>query len=190
MDEDVKKCCTCGIEYPKTLEYFFRKKIKENRADGRAALYLSFRSDCKKCHGEKGKQRHRKNRYSELGCSEENYKESWIRQMSINKYKYKELSFLPRSVRHRIYNKIKNGYSFTTIEQYKLDCRINAGKPKRKYFYKNKGLLSMAEKNKKYADILTDAHVANRNGFRVSDLPKPIIQTQRLIIKLNRELNK
>ena len=48
----------------------------------------------------------------------------------------------------------------------------------------------MAEKNKKYADILTDAHVANRNGFRVSDLPKPIIQTQRLIIKLNRELNK
>jgi hypothetical protein len=52
---ELKKCCCCKAEFPKTLEFFHKQIIKEIRVDGRIAIYNSFRHVCRACYKNKSK---------------------------------------------------------------------------------------------------------------------------------------
>jgi len=45
---DYKTCITCKKEFPKTKEYFFTRKIKQQNSKGELKIYESFRSNGKK----------------------------------------------------------------------------------------------------------------------------------------------
>lgn len=185
----VKKCGTCGVELPKTEEYFFKKIIKQKLAKGNVVTYNSFKSDCKKCHAKKGEQRRIKKRCKEMGCSVNDYEIYWKKQYTQTRTKYPEISDYPKSVRGTIQKRIRNGYKFTTYEKYKRDCRINVSKARRKHDYGDVDFAPKEKLSRSGIINLTDGYIAATLKSKVGDLPKEIIEVKRLIIKLKRELN-
>jgi len=185
----VKTCGSCGNEFPKTDKYFFKKTIKQKNAAGQTVKYKSFRSVCKSCHAIEMKNAQRLRRCKEMGCSIDEYEFYWKKQYTETRTKYPEISHLPKSVRCTIKKRIRNGYKFTTYEKYKTDCRINVSKAKRKYDYGNIDFAPQKQKNRCGIINLTDGYVAATLNSKVGDLPKEIIETKRIILKLKRELN-
>ena len=179
----VKKCGTCGVEYPKTDEYFFRKsKPKKYK------LKEIYREICKECHKKKTTESRIIKRCKELGIERKDWEE-WKRKdllsREIFQLKDERLKGLDRPIRARILRKIReDNYKFTTIENYYKECTINRSKVQRKYNYKCDTVTQEIIRN-----ALPDYYVANRLKKRVKDLPKEVIETARLIIKLKRELN-
>lgn len=186
--ENYKKCGNCKKEFPKTLEYFFNKTYKQKNSKGIVKNYNSLRSTCKKCHSIIQTKKNRDKRCKELNCTIDEYKEKWIEQMSFSKLKYKYLKDVRATRKHSIIKKIDNGYIFTTIEQYDKDCRINKSIARRKYHYQSNEVLTQKEKNDKRKTILLDSVVCNMLGYKKGELPKEIIETKRLIFKINQEI--
>ena len=184
----MKKCNTCGIEYPKTTEYYYRKKIKQKLADGSIAIYDSYRSDCKTCCNKKNEDRRIKKRCEEMNCDISEYRKKWKEQYSRTRTKCQKISHLPRSIRASILKKIKKGYVFTTYEQYKIDCRSNISKARRKYDYGEVCFVSKEDKSKSGIVNLTDSYVAMSMRIPVDEAPKELIEVKRNILKLKREL--
>jgi len=192
---EYKTCNRCEKEYPKTVEYFFTKTYKQKLANGKIKQYKYFRHVCKTCHGKLLTEKNRKKRCKELGCSIENYKKEYIKQMRSSKLKFKELVDIDYLERITILKDVRNGYEFTTLNQYRIDKPIfkeknirNGNLKRRKYHYKNKGKLSAYEVNQASINALTDARIALSLGFKVDELPKEIIETKRKVIQLKREL--
>ena len=181
----MKRCGTCKIEFPKTEEYFFKKIIKQKNKN-REAIYYSFRSVCKICYGKDGNKRRVKKRCEDMNCNIDEYSEYWKKQYSETRTLIKEISHLPNGVQSVIRKKIKDGYVFTTYDKYRIDCRINLSKAKRKYDY---GDIDFIPKGIQTGIIhLTDAYIALSLKQKVKDVPKEMIEFKRLTIQLKREL--
>lgn len=186
---DTKKCCKCKNEYPKNEEYFFKKVIKQKLASGEIAEYKSFRHICKKCHVLTTEEKRVKRRCREMECDVSEYRNSWKAQYSKTRTKLPEIKHLPTGVQGWIRKKIKQGYVYITYEQYKKDCSSNISKAKRKYDYGNVDLVPKNVSQRKGIDNLTDAYIALTLNKRIKDIPKEIIETKRLLLKIKRELN-
>jgi len=185
-----KTCCTCKIVFPKTHEYFFKKVIKQKLVNGDIATYQSFRHNCKKCHALKTKQSKNISICKENGWDIKEYKKEWKKKYSFGRLKYKELKDVPKGIRARIISKMDKGYKFTTISDFKIFGRENQGMAKRKYKYNHNGLLTCKDKNEMYRGVLLDCVIANKMKRKLGEIPVNLLETQRLIIKLNREINK
>jgi hypothetical protein len=185
----IKKCSCCKLDFPKTHEFFFKKTIKQKNASDKIAIYNSFRSVCKKCHAAKMKMNQRLKRCGEMGCDLVSYEENWKKQYSKTRTLNPEISHLPNGTITSIRKRIRKGYTYTTYEQYKLDCRKNISKAKRKYDYGNIDFVPTSEINKMRIQSLTDSYVALSLGISVyDDVSKSVFETRKLIIRLKREL--
>lgn len=185
---ETKICGCCGIEYPKTKDYFFTKTHTSN-IDDKVSHY--FRSVCKKCHSKLGTRRKHIKRFKELKCNDSNYKEKWTEQIALKHLKHKQLVGIPQTKRSYISKKIDNGYVFTSIEKYNNDIWDNIEKralKSRKYNYSNFNKLSNKDCNDMQTRILTDAKIANILRVPIKELPLEIIELQRSIILMKREL--
>jgi hypothetical protein len=197
-----KTCGLCKKEFPRTEDYFFIKVIRQKLAGGEIAIYYSFRSDCKKCHGLKGKKRKHKHKSLEHNCTVEEYAQKAKLIGNIRRWegkrKYHFLDDLPISNIKKEWIKqiIRQGYSFTTYEQLLADrkeYRKSVMDKKRKIplpkgFYR---LKDIPDKERKYLinRRLTEGRLANWLGFKVGELPKEVIETKRLIVELRRIIN-
>lgn len=188
MEYETKKCCSCGIEFPKTIEFFHKKISKQKLADGSIATYEGFRSQCKKCKREQEEAHRVQRRCEEMGCDVSEYRENWKKQYSQTRTINPELSFLTRRQRITVRNKIKKGYVFTTHEQYKLDCSKSYSKARRKYDYGDCDFVLQKDKNRIGIKNLTDGYIALTMKSHVDEIPKEIIEQKRLILTLKREL--
>jgi len=188
MEQNVKKCCNCGLELPKTNEFFYSKIVKQKLADGSVSTYHSFRSECKRCHNNKNENRRVRKRCVHMNCDVSDYRDNWKKQYSNTRTKNPELSYLTVGQQGLIRKKIADGYEYTTYEQYKTDCRKNVSQGKRKYDYEDCDFISRTDKNRIGINNLTDGYIALTLKNRVDDIPKEIIETKRLVLKLKREL--
>lgn len=185
---ETKICSECKKILPKSKEFFFTKKYKQKTANG-ISEYTCLRSTCKKCHTKISTAKHRAKRLAELGCTLENYKETYCKIIAEKRKKYKELD-IPQKNRTYILKKIRNGYNYTSIEKYnedKKDYQIKNGLLRRKYDYGTTEKLTVKMQNQKYHEVLTDSIIALSLGFSVKEIPKEIIEIQRNIILLKRQ---
>ena len=184
---ETKTCTSCKLEFPKTKEYFFVKVVKQKNKSG-LAIYHSLREICKKCHGKKGKENRVEKRCKEMNCDVLKYRENWKKQYSETRTIIKEISHLAKGVQSVIRKKIKNGYVFTTYEKYRIDCRKNVSKSRRKYDY---GDLDFVPKGTQTGiKHLTDAYIALSLKAKVKEVPKEMLEFKRLTIQIKRELEK
>lgn len=190
----VKKCTCCEIYFPKTSEYFFVKKIKQQNKNG-LSVYHSFRSICKKCYGKKGETNRIKNRCLEMGCSILEYRENWKKQYSKTRTKDLKLKKVLTESQYRNCLKLKISNPDTylkRVEQSKTEANkrlSNLVKSKRILFTEKdkKNRLRFYAKNER--ERLTDSYIANVVMKRpVKSLTKELIETKRLIIKLKRHV--
>lgn len=182
-----KKCNKCEKVYPKTLDYFFQQKTRQKNKNG-ISIYYGFKHICKKCHSENTKISRQKARCKELNCDLKDYEKRRWEEYSKKRIKYPEINHLPTNVRTTLRRWIDKGYIFTTYEQYKLDCSLNISLNRRKYTYDKTKIVDKKLQNRSQIINLTDAYIAYTMGFKVSEVPKEIIETKRLLIKLKREL--
>lgn len=181
----LKKCTCCNLEFPKTEDYFFAKVIKQQNKSG-LAIYHSFRAICKRCNNKKTEANRIKKRCKEMNCDVSDYRENWKKQYSETRTLVKEISHLPKGVQSVIRKKIKDGYVFTNYEQYRIDCRKNVSKVKRKYEYGNIDFVPKGiQTGIKY---LTDGYISLTLKAKVKEVPKEMIEFKRLTIQLKREL--
>lgn len=188
---ETKACSNCKVEFPKTTDFFYSKVVKQKNKKGISIYYL-LRSICKGCNNEKTEKNRIKKRCLELGCSIEDYEENWRKDLYQKLKKNPNIHGLGLSSGqiNLLNKKIKNGYKFTTVEQYKIDCRLNVSKCRRKYDYGDMSFVTIKQSNQKRTENITDSYLANIIGLSVSEVPKEILKTKRLIIKLKRELKK
>lgn len=187
----MKKCGQCKNDFEKTHDNFHKKIIKQKNAIGELKTYIGFRSVCKKCHLIKVNEIRQNKRCKELNCSIEYYRENWKKQYSETRIKYKETIFMTQSKRNVVRKKINKGYKYISDIQYKKDCLLNISKAKQKFDYGDEmPTLKQVRKvnNDKKRDLITEAYISNSLGFKVGELPKELIETKRLLIKLKREI--
>ena len=190
----MKICTNCKIEFPRTKDYFFIKKIKQQNKSG-LAIYYSFKSICKKCHGKKGEENRIKKRCLEMNCNVLEYEKKWKEQYSEIRIKDKKAKLELTSNQYSRF--LNSGLKDVNLFKKQIENSKNErnkrlsemSKASRKYFTyedKRQALKQYANNERKR---LTDSYVANM-VFRkpIKELSKEIIETKRLIIKLKREL--
>ena len=190
-----KTCGTCRKEYPKTKNYFFIRKIKQHNAKGELKIYNSFRSDCKSCRAKKGSKRRVAKRCKEMNCDISEYRENWKKQYS----KTRTMDLVAKNQltngEYNVYRSyLKKGLIFS-VKEYRERVYVNKhSKPwLRKFDYGGKVFLEDKERrnkaNRNKIDNITDSYITNYLGYKKNEVPKEIIETKRLLIKLKRELN-
>ena len=190
----LKKCTCCSLEFPKTNQYFFAKKVKQQNKNGLAIYYL-LRSVCKSCNNKKTQANRIKKRCKEMNCDVLDYEKNWKQQYSETRTKDKEAkSQLTINQYSRF---LKSGLNEVNLfkeetEKSKLerDKRISElSKNRRKYFTNEDIRVSLRMYAKNECERLTDAYVANVLLRKpIKNLSKEIIETKRLLIKLKRHL--
>jgi len=198
---ETKICIRCKKELPKTLEYFFKRIIKQKLSDGSIVEYPTFRSYCKICNAEKGEERRKAKRCKELNCKVEDYRENWKAQYTntrtidlearnnLTKGEYSNYIYF---IRHGYVSNYKEYLIHVEKSKVERNERLrNEVLSKQKYFTKEdkRGALRMYANNEK--DRLTDSYIAHHLfKSKIGDLTPEIIETKRNIIKLKRELRK
>ena len=198
---EYKDCVTCKNTYPKTVEYFFAKKIKQYNSKGKLKTYNSFRSDCKKCKVKKEEKKRIEKRCKEMNCNVFEYRDNWKRQYSKTRTidleaknnltkgqynHYKRLKKMDKTLDLKAYLKNVEGNKNQRNERLR-----NEALSRQKYFTKEDKRLALRMYAKNESDRLTNAYVANTiMRCKISDLSPEIIETKRNIIKLKRELKK
>jgi len=187
---ETKICSECKQELPKTKEYFFTKHYKQKTVNG-ISEYTCFRSTCKKCHSILSTKKNRNKRIKELGCTLENYKETYLKNIAHKHIKYTELKDIPKEKRGQILKFIRNGLeykSFADYENYIKSVFDLRSIEKRKYDYGIVKRVTLDLANKKSMELLADSRLALSMGFKVKDIPKEILEVKRNIIFLKREM--
>jgi hypothetical protein len=183
--KETKICTKCKIEFPKTTKYFL---LKSKRKNSKSKMINLFRESCKKCTYKQTSERRISKKCIELGINIsdwESYKRNELLKRPIFKLKDENLKGIKRSIRARILRKSRNeNFNFTTIQDYYNQCTINRSKSQRKYLYEEEVLNSQI-----ISKSLPDYYIANRLKKKVSEIPKEMIETKRLIIKLKRLTN-
>jgi len=197
--KEFKVCSRCKVEFPLNKDFFFTKTTKKGVVVNGYELKnncVSFRSVCKKCNGKITLEKKQKKRAEELGVDLSFYLENKIelqkKALREAKTKFPMLQNIGirKGCASYIRKKIREGYVFTNLEDYKKQVQENfkeASIKKRKEDYGD------AEKatQKIRVELLLDSHIKTRLGFKKSDyVPKEIIESKRLIMQLKRELNK
>jgi hypothetical protein len=180
----LKKCTCCNLELPKTEEYFL---LKPKRKNYKWKVNEIYRSNCKKCWYQKTSEQRIIKKCNELGIERFEWDE-WKRKNMLKnpifQFKDERLKDFKRPLRARILKKIREeNYVFTTIENYYKECTENRSQARRIYDYKQKVLNSEIIKNE-----MPDYYIANRLKKPINELPKEIIETKRLLLKIKREL--
>tara|TARA_R110000796_G_scaffold225397_1_gene341793 strand:+ start:75 stop:692 length:618 start_codon:yes stop_codon:yes gene_type:complete len=195
---EYKTCGTCENKYPKTIKYFFTRKIKQYTSKGELKIYKSFRSDCKDCKAKKEDERRIVKRCKEMNCNVFEYRSSWKKQYS------KTRTIDLKAKKHLTKGQYTNFLRFKKLsnidyETYLVNVKLskeernnrlrNEVLSKQKYFTKEDKKLALKMYARNERDRLTNAYVANMViRCKVSDLSPEIIETKRIIIKLKREL--
>ncbi len=194
MEPKLKKCNSCLNEFPKTEEFFYIHKRKQQNKNG-IAIYHIFRPYCKECHDKKNKERRIKKRCEEMNCSVEDYRENWKKQYSNTRTKNKKAK--QKLTKGMYYWFLKSGIKDVEefkkrIEKSKIERneRISSiAKSKRKIFTKEDRKLAIKRYRRSEMERVTDSYIANVVMKRpVKSLSKDIIETKRLLILLKREL--
>jgi len=192
---ETKKCGHCKNEYPKTSNYFFVKISKQKLASGKIATYKGYRSICKKCHAIKGEERRVKKRCKELNCDISDYREKWKKQYTETRTIDLEAKInLTEGQYNNFKSKIKKGHNID-YKEYLENVKVNKySKPwLRKFDYDGKVFLTKKEiqnkSNKNKIKNITDVYITNYLGVKKEDIPKEVIETKRLLIKIKRQLN-
>ena len=190
-----KICGSCKKEYPKNKKYFFIKISKQKLASGKIAIYKGFRSNCKKCHQIKTEERRVSKRCVEMNCNISDYRDNWKKQFS----KTRTTDLVAKSQltegRYNGYRVLFKKGLVKNVKEYNEKVFINKhSKPwLRKYDYGGKVFLEDKERrdknNKNKIENITDTYIVNYLGYKKGEVPKEIIETKRLLIKLKRELN-
>ena len=196
---NMKKCCKCKKEYPKTKEYFFVRKIKQYNAKGDLKIYNSFRSFCKSCHGKQGGKLKIRKRCEELNCDVSDYRKKWKEQYTETRTSDLKAKEILTEGQYNHYLKLLRNGIITTVKEYFIQVEkskeernerlVSGVLDRQKYFTKEDKRLAlrMYAKNEMYR--LTDAYVSNLLMRRkISDLTPEIIETKRITIQLKREL--
>jgi hypothetical protein len=196
---DCKTCVNCKKEYPKTIEYFFTRKIKQHNSKGELKIYNSFRSNCKKCHSKKGDQIRVKKRCKELDCNVSDYRKNWKKQYTKTRTIDLEAKKHLTEGQYNYFSKLKKNNNNLDYKTYLKNIELSKKQrnnrlrdevlSKQKYFTKEDKRLSLRMYAKNQKDRLTDSYVANIvMRCKISDLSPETIDTKRNIIKLKREL--
>jgi hypothetical protein len=87
------KCCKrCQQVFPLTDQHWYKKRILKDSNQGKklglTKDYTTYRHVCKKCNGAIGVERSRKKRCKELGCTDAEYKEAYLKEVRKTKRKY------------------------------------------------------------------------------------------------------
>jgi hypothetical protein len=190
-----KICCTCKEKYPKTKDYFFVKISKQKLASGKIAIYKGFRSDCKSCSAKKGSKRRVAKRCKEMNCDISEYRENWKKQF----LKTTTMDLVAKNQltpgEYNVYRSYLKKGLIGSVKEYKERVYINKhSKPwLRKFNYEGKIFLENKERQNKANNHkihnITDSYITNYLGYKKNEVPKEIIETKRLLIKLKRELN-
>ena len=183
-----KICNHCNIEFPSTIKFFFKKIVKQKLANGTTATYNSFKHICKKCWSINQTNKRRIKRCKEMNCKIEDYKKNYLDQYSRTRSRYPEIRHLRESIRTSIRKWIDNGYKYTTYEQYRLDVKKLHSRRRRKYDYGDCNFVSKENLSRSAIVNLTDAYIALTLNCKVKEVPKDMIETKRLVLKLKREL--
>ena len=176
-----KKCTKCSKEFPENIKYFLEiwnyKKTKK-----------VFRANCKKCFYKEVSENRVIKRCKEEGIERsewEPFKRKQLMSNPIFKFKDERLKNIPRPTRARILRKIREEkYFFTTYENYKKDCSKNMSLAQRKYKYDGVDVLNTII----IRETMPDYYIASQMKMKLKDIPKEIIETKRLLLKLKREL--
>jgi len=195
-----KTCGHCKVTFPLTAEYFYTKTTKKGTVKNGYILLndsVSFRHVCKKCNGLMTTQREDKKLMVKYAVSTEEElkiikKNNKIAAGKKNlKYTYPESISKQDEWRYRkIFAK---GYSIETYQEEWRKKWWENTKAKRKYDYgteyENKKVPNSLV-TKKAVENLTNAIVANRLGFNVSEVPQDIIELKRKQLKFYRYVKK
>ena len=171
----MKKTCTkCNRNLKETKNNFYKKKDR-------------FRAKCKKCTNEQNNENRILKRCREEGIDRsewDKFKRDRLMSRDMFKLKDERLKGIPRPVRARILRKMREeNYVFTTIEDYKKHCSKVCSMSARKYKY-NVDVVT----DKVIMETMPDYYVANRLGMRLKDIPKEILETKRILLRLKREI--
>ena len=196
---DFKTCTKCNEEFPKNSKYFFKKKIKQLNSKGELKIYNSFRSNCIKCHGEKSNERRIKKRCKEMGCDVSDYRENWKKQYSktrtVNLYAKSKLT---KGQYNHFLILQKQGF-INSYDEY--IAHVQKSKRKRDNFLRKQASLNQLyftkedlknakiKYSRKNTENLIDSYITHNSfGLKVNEVPKEVIETKRLLIKLKREI--
>jgi len=184
-NDNFKKCTCCNLEFPKTKDYFL---LKPKRKNYKWKVYEIYRSQCKKCTYKNTNEKRILKKCNELLIKRDEW-DDWKRKDKLKKpifqFKDDRLKDFNRPLRARILRKIREeNYIFTTVENYYKECLENKSNAQRKYSYSTVGKLS----SDIIANEMPDYYIANRLKMPTSEIPKEIIETKRLLLKLKRTL--
>lgn len=207
-----KQCGRCKEVLPLTHEYFYTKTTKKGTIIKKGYKPLSkdsisFRSICIQCHGEDGLERARIKKLIHYGLTTDEEYELLKKDMmtragllgnraSVNvAYKRRKYDYPVDATRTEMANirRIKNmGYDLETYHKEWKKKWLNNMKKLRKYEYPKKfanmDKLPSSIVNKMQSEHLTDGIIANRLGFKLSEVPKDILELKRKQLKFHRHV--
>lgn len=178
---NIKECNSCNL---KLNIHNFRLRTRKTLNGGKRIFYLNV---CKKCEKQRNNETLKLRKLAkEQGRELEHKKE--MKEIRLNSVtEHPELLFIYQSLRKEIRRKIKKGYKFTTIEQYKLDLLKEKSLRFRKYNYKDVDFVSRKLRDSRRIETLTDGYILNAMRLKKSDnVPPEVIELKRLNIQIKR----
>ena len=202
-----KKCGKCKQTFPLTNEHFFTKTTKKGTVVTKGGNPLlndstSFRSDCKSCHSNKGQARKRKKLMIKYNASSEVELDTIITEMRTRagmkgayanfnvpskRRKYKYPAGATTYEMAEIRRKMDMGYDPETYDAEWKKKWTEKAKQSRVYNYPE-GTEKVTQQmlNRMTSANLTDAFIANRLGFKLSEVPQEILELKRKQLKFFR----
>jgi hypothetical protein len=204
-----KVCGHCKETFPLTSEYFYTKTTKAGTIVKKGCPpiskdSISFRSVCKICNTKQGFIRDRKKLMIKYNVSSEKELDEIIYNMrrksgilgthaNLNipskrrKYEYPINASIAEMQRIRLIR--DKGFDPETYHTEWKKVWLQKQKANRKYDYpEDLDIIPRAMVQKQVSLNLTDAFIANRLGFKVSEVPQDIIELKRKQLKLYRDV--
>jgi hypothetical protein len=194
-----KTCGDCKIEYPATLEYFFKKIIKAGTLMRGVPLkkdWIGLKYLCKTCHGKRSQLLKHKKRAKEVNMSLEEYQKNieQIRRSTIasKKIKYVEFKDLDQKERSKKLRIMRLGYTMDQIDNYQVLWREHVKKvsiQRRKYQYnENMYPLTNAECCKVARQSHAPSIIALNMHIPVKDLTPQLLEIGIKSVNLKRQV--
>jgi hypothetical protein len=196
IKQDVKTCISCKKTFPLTHKYFYTKFKKAGTITNKGNKPLTkdcsyFRAICKHCNYEKEKINRKKKLMIKYNVSTDEELSLAIGKAKSNtrrrKYDY-PVDATPNEI-SQLRHLLNKGYDPITYQEEWKKKWLQWQKSRRKYEYPeeyDKVPTSLIQKQ--VSLNLTDAFIASRLGFKVSEVPQDIIELKRKQLKLYRDV--